>query len=255
MSGIPGTYKNGKATPGGILLPDATEPCPYFGTVGVISGERASYTEFWVTLMRNVSVMGELVATKVTMSVDVCGNLNTICRSSRERRDDWVWIMGDDHVWQPDLLPRLIEHDVDIVVPNCLKRNPPWQSVVYSRQDQDGFYVMAQQDGLLPEDGLVEVHAAGSAGMLIRGYVLDEIGDPYFRPDPHGVGLNEDVYFCQRARDAGFRIFCDSGALLGHISKYAVWPEFRDGEWQATMEFDQKRFPLDRVFPREEVTA
>lgn len=246
---VPPTYKN-------AAEPDE-EVRPYFGTVGVLSGERASYTEFWVTLMRNVSVMGEGVATKVAMSVDIPGNCNTICRSSRERGDDWVWIMGDDHVWAPDLLPRLIEHDVDIVVPNCLMRNPPWKSVVFSRQDENDWYVMAQQDGALPEDGLVEIHAAGSAGMLIRGYVLDAIGDPWFRPDPHGVGLNEDIFFCQRAREAGFKIYCDSGALLGHISKYTVWPEFREGHWQVSMEFDQKPLPIQRIFVEEEsqVTA
>ena len=252
-SGVPGTYKNDKLwTP---PLPVEEEPRPYFGTVGVLAGERASYTEFWVTLMRNVSVMGQGVATKIAMGVDVAGNCNTICRSSRARQDDWVWIMGDDHIWEPDLLPRLIEHDVDIVVPNCLKRNPPWTSVVFSRQDQDGAYVMAQQDGALPEDELVEIHAAGSAGMLIKAEVLDAIGDPYFRPDPQGVGLNEDLYFCQRAREHGFKLYCDTGALLGHISKYTVWPEYRDGEWQMSMEFDQKRMPVERVFPREEVPA
>src|SRR6266498_2105759 len=137
-----------------------------------------------------------------TKGVDIVGNMNTMVR---EMRGEWLWILGDDHVMDPDLLQRLLARNVDVVVPLCLKRSPPYDPVVYSHQNELGEYVGAD----LPSSGLVEVHAAGSAGMLVSRRVLAELEDPVF--ESHG-GLNEDLTFCAKARDAGFRIWCDVDA-------------------------------------------
>ena len=249
MSGVPGTYKNyGKTTTSGILLP-ATDPLKTeAGTVGVIAGERGSYTAFMVHLMATLSNAPQGSGCIVAMGVDPAGNSNQLCRRTT---GDWLWIMGDDHSFGPDLLPRLLSHNVDVVVPHCLKRNPPWAPVVYSHQDEDGWYVSAD----LPAEGLTQIHAAGSAGMLIRRYVLDAIDDPWFTPTKGSVGLNEDLGFCEKVREAGFKIYCDPGAVLGHISHYTVWPHYRDGQWQIVHEFDQEtHIPITRL-PAEPVPA
>jgi len=73
------------------------------------------------------------------------------------------------------------------------------------------------------------VDAAGSAGMLIKREVLDEMGDPWFYStkdtEGRGVVLNEDVTFCTRARhEHGFTVYASADSTMGHIGIYNVRP-------------------------------
>lgn len=195
------------------------------GTIGVLSHELTRYADFSIALMHHQTPPGsKLIWTK---GVDVVGNMN---RMVDGMEGDWLWVLGDDHVFDFDLLNRLLAHDVDIVVPLCLKRNPPYDPVVYSGQNEKDEYIGYTD---LPESGLVEVHAAGSAGMLIRRRVFDALSDPVF--EAYG-GLNEDLTFCAKAREAGFTIWCDVEARLGHIGILCVWPIWVDGEWKIQLQ-------------------
>ena len=57
--------------------------------------------------------------------------------------------------------------------------------------------------------------------LLIRMSVFDALAKPYFRYVIDEVGgeiVGEDYVFCDRAREAGFRIWCDAALSLeiGH---------------------------------------
>ena len=222
------------------------------GTIGVLSSDLARYADFSVALMHCQTPPGsKLIWTK---GADVVGNMN---RMYRGMEGDWLWIMGDDHVFDSDLLLRLLEHDVDVVVPHCLKRMPPYDPVVYSGEageDHAGHPVYVGNTDM-PKAGLVPVHACGSAGMLVRRHVfeaLEKLPGEMFRS--HG-GLNEDLTFCADLREAGFQIYCDPSALLGHIALVSVWPEFRDGAWQIQLDLGNGvMMPVQRYL-REEVLA
>jgi hypothetical protein len=195
------------------------------GTIGVCSGELTRYADFPIALMHTQTPPG----TKLywAKGVNVVENMNAMVRAME---GDWLWMIGDDHVFDFDILARLLEHNVDVVVPLCLKRTPPYDPVVYSHQNDRGEYVGSMD---LPEHGLVEVYASGTAGMLVRRRVFEKLGDPVFSTGPHG--LNEDLTFCARLRDAGVKIWCDVDAPLGHIGPISVWPKFEDGEWRIAL--------------------
>lgn len=240
---VPGTYKNGhKTTPGGIILPDAEQPTIQgYGTMGMVTQERGTYAQAFNAFQRQHMEMlyrtNGKTLTDIRMGVDVCGQWNSIVRRFLPDGGDWLWLMGDDHDWHPSLLPQLLAHNVDVVVPHVLRRNPPWQGVVNSHQDEDGWHVAA----VLPEEGLTKIWSAGSAGMLIRRRVLEAIEDPWFTPAQDAVGLNEDLELCRKMREAGFDIYCDPAAPLGHISHYTVYPHWENGAWHVGHIYDQKQ--------------
>lgn len=214
------------------------------GTIGVVSGEFVRYSDFCQAL----TILGKPDGTKLiwAKSPDVAGNCNIICRKFL---GDWVWLIGDDHVFNPDILIRLLAHNVDVVVPLCLKRSPPYDPVVYSHQNDKGEYV----GGNLPKTGLAEVYAAGQAGMLIRRRVLDAIDNPWFECEG---GPNEDLVFCAKIRDAGFKIWCDVDCLLGHMASHTAWPAYREGGWHVDIQIDPSlTLPLRREISREQVAA
>ena len=55
--------------------------------------------------------------------------------------------------------------------------------------------------------------------------MLEAIGEPYF--ETFGK-QNEDLEFCRKIRNAGFKIHVDTAALLGHIGQVIVWPQWTD---------------------------
>jgi hypothetical protein len=219
------------------------------GTVGVIGGDLGRFAAFNISMWGVIAHLPMGSNARYARGVDVSGNCNSIIR---DFVGEWVWMMGDDHYFAPDILLRLLEHDVDVVVPHCLKRTPPWPAVVYSHQDEDGWYHTAK----LPKEGLTEIYAAGSAGMLIRRRVLEALEDPWFRPAPDAEGLNEDLYFCQKVREAGFKIYCDPAIPLGHIATYNIFPKWHNDEvgWNVLWEFAEGvtfQPPVRAVAPEE----
>ncbi len=202
--------------------------------IGVTSGELSRFSAFTTSLISVMATMPPGSGLVWAKGVDVSGNCNQLCRKTLAGEYEWLWVMGDDHAFPQDTLVRLIAHDVDVIVPHCLKRYPPWKPVVFSHQNEDGAYVVAD----LPRSGLVEIHAAGSAGMLIRRDVLEAVGDPWFTPSPDAHGLNEDLHFCQKVREAGFRLWCDPEITLGHIALHTVSPEWQDGQWHPAVLHD-----------------
>lgn len=212
------------------------------GTIGIPGAELARYMSFTVSLASTVQPEGTQLC--VCTSASVVDNLNSIVGDMRPE-DEWLWLIGDDHCWDPEALERLLdareECGADILVPLVCRRNPPWDLVLFKRE------VGADGRGLpqfepyrydeIPESGTFPIAAGGTAGMLIGREVLDAIGEPWFG-STDGVVLNEDLAFCQRAREAGGTIMGCADVSIGHLGTYRVWPKRRGTEWGTYTDFN-----------------
>ncbi len=222
------------------------------GTIAVPMNEIGRFAMFTVSLAGTRQPPGCNLS--VMASVSVTENLNMVIRHLNPE-SEWVWIIGDDHVWDNDCLMQLLatmdaNPDIDILVPLVVKRNPPWHLVVFH---EDGH----REDGLprfrpyqweeVPESGVFEIDACGSAGMLVKREVLDAMEDPWFR-STGGVILNEDVTFCKDARDHGYRIFATADVTMGHIGIFNVRPARREGRWGALTFFSSPQPEYQNIF-------
>lgn len=199
------------------------------GTIGIASNDLSRFTDFSIALLCLVRPEGTAISWMKGM--DVAANFNRVVESME---GDWLWIMGDDHNFDPLLLVQLLSHNLDVVVPFCLKKFAPFEPVVYGSETEGDDGVTYYQVADLPRSGVVEVHAAGTAGMLIRKHVLDELPRPVFETSK---GMqNEDLVLCQKIRDAGFRIHCDVDARLGHIGLVNVFPMWQGERWGTALE-------------------
>lgn len=141
---------------------------------------------------------------------------------------EMLWLMDDDHTFAPDILKRLIAHGKDIVGPLVLGRRTPFPTS--ARVDDEPL------DRDAPP-GLYEVDYAGGAGLLIHRRVFEAIEPPWFwngRLDPEDSSshLSDDYYFCKKAREAGFSIYCDTSLLMGHMTVTTLLPEWKDSHQQ-----------------------
>jgi len=76
-----------------------------------------------------------------------------------------------------------------------------------------------------PKDGIFEVGACGTGFMGISQRVIDKLGDEPFNSVIEGnITHGDDVSFCHRAREAGFKVFVDSDIRVGHIKTHILRP-------------------------------
>jgi hypothetical protein len=151
----------------------------------------------------------------------------------RDGFDETMWIDADIG-FHPDCVDRLRAHSLPIVAgiyPQKAKRALACHVLEGSPSITFG------QAG-----GLVELRYVATGFLLVRREVYLQVQEhcrlpvcneqfgqpmlPFFQPMvcPTGSGhwyLAEDYAFCQRAREAGFRIFADTTIRLSHLGMYA----------------------------------
>lgn len=222
--------------------------------IGVLAQETARFSQFAVDLTRVDKPDGSTVVWRIGWDLAESHNA-LIDRMLADPANEWIWFMGDDHAFSPDILTRLLDHSLDIVLPVCLMRNPPYRPVNWVTAcakcgnpevrhgpgngfPTDDAFVPDPEKKLrldlcdYPNGGLVEIEASGSAGLLVRRRVFETFPAPWFET---GTGITnrvgEDVNFCRKARAAGNRIWCDLDTVLGHCCTAVVWPVREHDGW------------------------
>lgn len=213
------------------------------GTIGVIAQDTARFSMF----AASVTSLQVPPNSRIdwVLGNDITEGCNRLIRGGMEDGvgivGEWFWLLGDDHAFPPYTLMNLLAHDVDIVVPLCLTRMPPFEPVIFSdwlERDHSLRKRVRLDDH--PEGGLIEIHSGGSAGMLIKRHVLEALEDPWFRKYPVGGRyFAEDLYFCDLAREAGFKIYADLDTKFGHITSSIVWPQKLEEGWSFGFGFPQ----------------
>lgn len=204
------------------------------GAICIASGELARYPAFTHALVTMLRPTGTEIF--MHMGLNVAANFNTGIRHMMANPAlEWAWIMGDDHQFDPTVLLRLLDRQVEIVVPLVVRRQPPFIPVIFKlpREDTPFGQFPPHYWHELPSSGLVEVYTAGSAGMLIRRSVLERMADPWWETGQMGRDLtNEDTYFCKKAQALGIKIYADMEVTLDHWTPMSLRPvQTPSGEW------------------------
>lgn len=128
-----------------------------------------------------------------------------------------VFFLDSDIQCPDDTLNRLLAHDLPIVGAMYNTRQTPSVNTVKMEVETAG--------ADLPTE-LFECHAMGAGCLLIRMEVFAKIksqGWQWFavRDDDGIVVTGEDVWFCERARAAGYAIHCDPTIKVVHVGDCA----------------------------------
>lgn len=209
------------------------------GTIVICSGRATAYSSF-VGCMLNTQIP-EGTELRLTISAFVDENRN---ESIKRSKGEWVWFVDDDHIWEPDLLLKLLDHDKDIVVPFTPRKFPPFDPVLFKGYNPIN-KTLLRIDLKDIKPSLIEVYAAGAAGMLIKRKVFEKISYPWFeikRED--GTIYGEDIMFSQKARENGFKIFADLNLKMGHIADHIVNYDYRDEKWNVRLDLGEQNIFL-----------
>lgn len=130
-----------------------------------------------------------------------------------------MWI-DSDMTFPPDTLLRLFKHGLDIVTCICYGRTGNHSPCAYTgvqRGDKtrSGSLTPIKVTDSLPE--LIEVEGCGAAMMLVKTEVYKKVGKRFHEWYEPKWNLGEDLSFTERARECGYKIWCDTTIEIGHI--------------------------------------
>lgn len=144
----------------------------------------------------------------------------------------------------PDAIVRLVNHHLPVVAVNYSKKEPEARPTAFI--DTDSYvgpcWTQAQHTGLQA------VSSCGFGLMLIEAGVFETLSPPFFQFTQVGQdGIKtetEDVYFCRKAREAGFDIVIDHdlSKQIGHIGDWEFTTAMADIAMEAKQEL-YRRMP------------
>lgn len=142
---------------------------------------------------------------------------------------EWAWLMGDDHMFPPDILIKLLDRDVDCIVPLCLNRAPPMDPTIVIGKDR------LKRIDELPPGGLyklAEDETCGDAGILVRRHVLEATGPDWHELKKSGKHNAEDREFVGKVKDAGFDVYVDLDNPISHMAAFEIKPIRKGENWE-----------------------
>lgn len=125
-------------------------------------------------------------------------NRDVIVRQALESECSHLLFVDSDIMFQADSIARLIARDLDVVGARYNKRVMPITPTV--KEDIKD---------------LAEVPFVPSGFLMVNCEVFKKIGKPYFSFDERSDC--DDLYFCNKALDAGFKVYCDPTIEIGHL--------------------------------------
>lgn len=136
---------------------------------------------------------------------------------------DWILFLDSDMTPPPDMITKMLSHNMPVVSGMAFKRIPPFQPCFYTKLDIDGSghnikprLATALEFG---DKGVLQVEGVGLACCLIRREVFDLLDAPYFFPIPN---LGEDLTFCYKIKQKKIPIIVDLTIDCGHVSEIPV---------------------------------
>lgn len=156
---------------------------------------------------------------------------NNLVEGAKKYLCSHILFLDIDHRHNKDTIVKLLSHNLPIVSGLSYMRNEPYEPCLF-RGEINNYRTVTQW----AENELIEVDSVGAACLLINMDVFNNIKHPYFQfmknPDPSSqFDIGEDVYFCNKIKKAGYKIFVDTSCGNSHIGTVEVNKEFFD-KWE-----------------------
>ena len=144
---------------------------------------------------------------------------------------DYLMWIDSDILFTPQQFQKLLNHNSDIVSGVYLMEDgkslatvKEWDEEYFRQNCHFKFLTLQEING---KEDLIEVAYTGMGFMLVKRGVFEKLEYPWFRPIEKKIGdmvdfTMEDVAFCLRAREAGFKIFIDPTVRVGHEKKMVM---------------------------------
>ncbi len=143
---------------------------------------------------------------------------NRIVQNALQKEVDYLLFIDADMVFPPDLLLRLLKHDVPFVNALAFRRIKPHYPCIFNWDEKNKCYVTVPYFG-----GLLEVDATGMPAVLIKIEIFKKMKQPLYYYEDHL--FSSDLTFCRNAKKLGYKILIDTDLKIGHLGEEVVITE------------------------------
>ena len=173
-----------------------------------------------------------------------CGSLiytsrNNLAAEAVKHGMDYVFWLDSDMLFPPDTLEKLLddikkqEGDVIMTGMYCRRVAPFHPTVFETLEIVDD--VSTWTDYKEIPDGLFEVQGCGFGCVLAPTSVFVDVQAKFGHMFSPIGDVGEDLSFCWRARQCGWKIVCDPSIELGHVGHHIITREF----WEEYKAFEE----------------
>lgn len=154
---------------------------------------------------------------------------NQLATKAIQSEADFVLWLDSDMVFDPDLLIRMFDvlekNDLDILTGLYFRRVHPYSPVLFDRLDMNRGVCEWSNFKSIPDE-LFEVGGCGFGCVLMKTDVFIDVQSQHDAMFDPILKTGEDLSFCWRARDVGYKIICDPSIVCGHIGNIIVNDQF-----------------------------
>lgn len=159
---------------------------------------------------------------------------NELGRLAIQSGADYVLWLDSDMVFEPDVLERMLkrikEDELDFLTGVYFRRVAPYTPVLFDelRYEGSGYEGKAHWTEFqnFPESALIEVGGCGFGLVLMSTEILMSVQAKYGTMFQPLQGLGEDLAFCWRARQCGYKLMCDTSIEASHVGTALI-----NGTW------------------------
>lgn len=135
-----------------------------------------------------------------------------------------LWLDAD-MVFDDDIFEKLSSSEKDFISGICHARRPPFRSCLFKSLTP----LVNRYDNTYPKE-IFEVGGCGFGCVLIKTSILEAVKRKHQQPFLPSLAFGEDLMFCVRAKELGYKIFANPDVVIGHISQKVIYSEDYLGE-------------------------
>lgn len=151
------------------------------------------------------------------------------CKAINENYTHVLWL-DSDMVFQPEVLYDLMDTGKDFVSGIYHARRSGFMSCIFKRCDDLNHLERFDE---YPRDTF-QIGGCGFGCVLVSVEMLRTIQMHFKTCFLPLRDFGEDIAFCNRAKELGFKLWCEPTVRLGHIGHLTVWPEDEE-KWKSNL--------------------
>lgn len=141
---------------------------------------------------------------------------NKIAEKAIEDGYDYLMFIDSDIRFEPTAIQKLIDQDKDIIGGLYFQKRPPHLPTLSEKKGK-----LLRYPRVWSKSKPFQIFGVGTGFMLIKVSVLEKLKAPYFYYGKlHEQMMGEDIYFCWKAQQSGFEVWCDPTVDIGHVGEY-----------------------------------
>ena len=153
---------------------------------------------------------------------------NDLAKKAIASECDYILWLDSDMVFDPDTLEKLIadRESGDIISGLYFRRVQPFSPVAFSQLQitEQGGCIWKNQETIPGE--IFPVEGCGFGCVLMPVSAVADIIAKFGNAFAPICGVGEDLSFCWRARQCGYKIVCDPRIKLGHVGHHVITEQF-----------------------------